>query len=205
MMVVRELRRSLSLPLWMAVLFFAPPAAAVAIDFESGLAPTVYALEGVGISSDQEIFLGEVSNTGTSAVQGFHVFAKNGTDFPGSTISLSFDSGALAVAFDWYSSTLALGVEVSVFGPGDSLLATFWDTWDSTLTVEGSQAGFHAGSFSIDLGGTEVRRVFIADDPVGRHVVGLDNLAFTLVPEPTSGCLLALGLVASLSYRTRRY
>ncbi len=187
----------------------------VVIDFETDgsgdpwspapllLPPDEYASRGVTITGSQNrVFLASLVNVGTSPAQGFVIQdgAVAGVD---TFIDLTFDPGITSVAFDWYSSTRATSISVSVFDLGGSSLESFSDPSDSTFIVEGSpQFVFAAGSFSLDLGGTPIGRIRVEDQPIGTHAVGLENLAFTQIPEPATALLLGCGM-AGLALRRR--
>ena len=160
-------------------------------------------VDGLGSAQTRLALVGSFDNIGTSPINGYRI-ASGAVAGVETYIELAFAPKITSISFDWYSSTAATSVLVSLFGDGDTPLGTFSPPADSTVIVPGSAFVFQAGSFSADLGGTEIHRVLVEDQQSGTHGIGLDNLTFTQVPEPTSALFLGCsGALACLRRRRR--
>jgi hypothetical protein len=176
------------------------------------LSPTEYASSGLTITADGggpagQVFRGSFPNVGTSNIEGF-VIQHGATAGFDTFIDLAFMPRITGLSFDWYSSTVATSVTVSLFDAIDSLLASFVDPTDSTYIVASSPAFvFRAGHFSVDLGGAEIARVRVEDQAIGTHIVGLDNLSYVqarvAVPGPSTISLLVAGILLLIGFRPR--
>jgi len=163
------------------------------------LSPNEYTTQGVLIGSSRSggttIF--NLGDSGTSSIQGYKIQsgASAGVD---TFIDLSFEPGVTNVAFDWYTSTVGTSISLSIYDLGGSLITAQSDISDA------SWSGFNAGSYSLDLGGQNIGRIRIEDQPVGTHIVGIDNLAFSPVPVPAAAWLFGSGLIGLIGIARRK-
>lgn len=158
-----------------------------------------YITQGVLIGSSRSVgaTVFTFTDSGTSSIQGYKVQsgATAGID---TFLDLTFVSGVTNVAFDWYTSTEGTSVSLSIYDTADSLITVQSDISDADWS------GFNAGSYSLDLGGQIIGRIRIEDQPVGTHIVGIDNLAFTPVPIPLAVWLFGSGFIGLIGIARRR-
>lgn len=103
-------------------------------------------------------------------------------------ISFSFPAGATDVAFA--ANSVEEGATASCYDSGNSLL------FSQTLTGPNSTTPVFF-SYVIPQGGTPIAKVVIsAFEEVFADPFAIDDVTFTLVPEPTAVSLLAIGLLA---------
>jgi hypothetical protein len=191
---------------------FTPSVGAVVLDFETladgrrslalHSAVAEYAALGVTFSGGGE-FPGQPVFRGWSSLSRF--VAKKpeaGNRFLLSTFRQNPDAFLDIVL--WFATPVSYAAGDVVFNPSVSAIATAYDAFDHVIDEEYFAPGSEAwigGRFSFESKDGIARILLRTSIPEAQ--MGLDNLWFTPVPEPSSWCLLLAG-IASMAIAARR-
>ena len=110
-------------------------------------------------------------------------------------IELSFAPGASTLSFDWATGLNATQILVTLFDLSDVLIGAVMADPTSFTFINDAGATVPGGSYAY-AGPDVIGRALIEDEAGATRALILDNVNYTLIPEPATALLLGAGLIA---------